>query len=329
MAKFDECFNAQANPKLKPRDLEKFWLQQLTRLKVTPHNTIAKKKVSGKILVEHNLTLDFQSIDNYHLHAQFIAPKQLMRKPPLIVIFPDYGKEAVAYKPLMNAGIAQLVVRLRGHEAPLPLIENTADIKLAKEKTAQSYGYFAERIQEPAEHYACKIFLDAFRTIEMARLRKEIDATKIGIWGQGIGAAQALFVNAFMNRGDALYLENPAFLNLEQTLRLSTADYAREINALPKASKKMSDAVAESLRYFDPVYFASKVSGSVALSVNLDDTNSVPHGAFALMHLLTCEKDMYVFTENDPVARANEKKKIVSNALQFFGEIFSLNINSK
>jgi cephalosporin-C deacetylase-like acetyl esterase len=321
MALFDECFSSEADTSLAPKDLDKFWNGQINRLKKVPLDVQAKKKVSRKIFTEQNLMIDFQSIDKYHMQAQFIAPRKLTGKPPLVVIFPDYGKEAVAYKGLMNAGIGQLVVRLRGHEAPKKMQDQeSAGAAKKGDEREESYGYFGERILEPAEYYANKIFLDAYRTIEVARLRREIDSSRIGIIGQGIGAAQALFVAAFMQRGDAVYLENPAFLNLDQTQNISDAEYAREINNAARGGKKARQQIKENLRYFDPVYFANKISANTAFSVNLTNKEAVPHGAFALFHLLQHEKDMFLFTEGDAVALAEEKKKVVSNAVGYFKE---------
>lgn len=322
MALFDECFSAEADISHAPRDLDKFWAAQIARLKKVPLEVQTKKKVSRKIFTEQNLMVEYQSIDKYHMQAQFIAPRRLTGKPPLVVIFPDYSKETIAYKGLMNAGIAQLVVRMRGHEAPRPIAaQELPQTGKKEEKREQSYGYFGERLLEPAEYYANKIYLDAYRTIEVARLRREIDTSRIGIIGQGVGAAQALFVAAYMERGEALYLENPAFLHLDETQNISDADYAREINTAARGGgKKAKQQVKENLRYFDPVYFARRISASTAFSVNLTNKEAVPHGAFALFHLLKHEKDMFLFTEGDPVALAEEKRKTVSNAVRYFRE---------
>jgi len=316
MALFDDCYASEADLSKKPKDLDKFWATQIARLKKIPLDVQTKKRVSRKIFTEQNLVIDFQSIDKYHMHGEFIAPRKLTGKPPLVVIFPDYGKEAVAYKGLMNAGIAQFVVRLRGHEAPKPL----AAASEKKTEREESYGYFGERILEPAEYYANKIFLDSYRALEVARLRREIDTSRIGIIGQGLGGAQALFAAAFMQRGEAIYLENPSFLNLDHTQNIADADYAREINNAARGSKKVKAQIKENLRYFDPIFFADKISASTAFSINLTNKQAVPHGGFALFHLLKHEKDMFLFTEGDAVSLAEEKRKTVSNAVRYFKE---------
>ncbi len=321
MALFDECYSAEADVSVAPKDLDKFWAAQLARLKKVPLEVQTRKKVSRKLFTEQNLAVDFQSVDKYHMSAQFVAPRKLIGKPPLVVIFPDYGKETVAYKGLMNAGIAQLVVRLRGHEAPRPVHsdDKTSGAK-KKDEREESYGYFGERLLEPAEYYANKIYLDAYRALEVARLRREIDTSRIGIIGQGVGAAQALFAAAYMQRGEALFLENPAFLHLDETQNISDADYAREINSAARGGKKAKQQIKENLRYFDPVYFAKKISASTAFSVNLTNKFAVPHGAFALFHLLKNEKDMFLFTEGDAAALAEEKRKTALNAVRYFRE---------
>ncbi|MCX7631724.1 MAG: acetylxylan esterase [Turneriella sp.] len=320
MAIFDECYSSHADLSHRPADLEQFWEKQIAQLKKIPLDVRAQRKTSRKLLTEQNLAIEFQSAGKYHLQARFIAPRKLFGRPPLVVIFPDYGCEPIIFKGLMNAGIAQLVVRMRGHEAPRPVAtEQPGGSKEKKrEERQRSYGYFAEHLLEPEEHYAAKIYLDAYRTLEMARLRREIDSSRIGIIGYGVGAAQALFVAAFMRRGEALYLDNPAFVHLDVTQNLAEADYAREINEAARGNKKLRQQIKTNLRYFDPVYFADRIRTPVAFSVNLTNKLIAPHGAFALFHLLQCEKDMYLFTEGDPVALAEERRKSAANAVRFF-----------
>lgn len=322
MALFDECFSSEADISHTPKDIEKFWNAQIAKLKKIPLDVQIKKKVSAKLLTEQNIAMDYQGADKYHLQAQFVIPRKLVGKPPLVVIFPDYGTENAVYKGLMNAGIAQMVVRMRGHEAPKPKKkqESVSATNVKKEETELSYGYFGERLLEPNDYYSTKIYLDAYRSLEAARLRKEVDTSRIGVIGQGVGAAQALFVAAFMQRGDAFFLDNPAFLNLEHTQNLSEADYAREINHAAKGSKKVKQQIKENLRYFDPVYFADRIRADTAFSVNLTNKKAVPHGTFALFHLLQNEKDMFLFTEGDVVALAEERRKTAQNAVKYFRE---------
>ena len=63
-----------------------------------------------------------------------------------------------------------------------------------------------------------------------------------------------------------------------------------------------------------------KISASTAFSINLTNKEGVPHGGFALFHLLQHEKDMFLFTEGDPVALAEEKRRTVLNAVRYFRE---------
>ena len=318
MASFDECF---ANlPKLtdRPKDWDAYWKKQLTKLKKVPLEVESKRKVSKKLLTENHLMISFQSAGKERLTGQLLAPKKFRKKPPVVIIFPDYHEEAIAVPGLAQAGIAQFVIKLRGHEK---LAEQKAIVEEGEEKE-RSLGFFAENLLEKDNYYLNSLFLDAYRSFEVVRQRREVDSTRIGIWGRGTGAAMAIFASKFMNRTASLFLEHPSFAHLELTQNLSKSKYAQEINQFVKGHRKQSPQIKSNLRYFDSLFFSPHIRAPTAMVVNLKNTQSVPQGSFAVFHHIPGDKEMHLFTTSDEKSLKVETKVIGQTSSDFFTKIF-------
>ncbi len=315
MATFDECFATLPALSEKPRDLDSYWKKQITKLKKVPLDVEAKRKVSKRILTETQMFLSFQSIGRVQLTAQLMAPKKFRKKPPVVIIFPDYHeKDPPIINALTQAGIAQVVLNLRGHDRlNQPVINENGE-----EEEIKSLGYFSENLVDKDEFYLRNLFLDAFRTLEVTRLRREIDASRIGVWGRGVGAAMALFVTKYMQRTGSLLLEHPSFAHLALTQNLSKSRYAQEINQFIKTHRKQSTKVKENLRYFDGLYFSPAVKAPTAMIMNLKNSLAVPQGGFAMFHHIPAEKEMHLFTSDDEKTLREQAKKTVTTSSEFF-----------
>ncbi|MCS6984866.1 MAG: acetylxylan esterase [Leptospiraceae bacterium] len=315
MSLFDECFAAIPDLSQIPGDYELFWQKRLEELRRIPQEVSLERKASKKFLSENSFSLSFQSAGKFRLHGFFWSPRKFMGKPPVVVIFPDYNKSPVAYRGLFQAGLAQFVLYLRGQKE-FELYKGESNEKSPAAK--RSPGYFGENLLAVEKYYMVQLLLDAYRALEVIRLRKEVDTSRIGIWGIGIGAAMALFVSRFMQRTTSLFLENPAFAFLELTQNLSQADYAREINEAAKNLKKYKNLVKQNLAYSDAVVHALNLAIPTTMAIRLFDKENVPHGGFAVFHLLQGDKEMHLFLDEQNETSLATEKKIRQLAIRFF-----------
>lgn len=328
MARFDECYMNMPSMERRPEDYDDFWKARLDELKRIPLETETDKKISRRLLSEINYNVTYQSADKYRLQATFIGPKKLVKKTPVVVIFPDYMSKVEPEKKLTSAGFAQIILRLRGHEQEL--IEEdeapeaaTADsgqaaVKPKTEAVARTYGYFSESLTDPDTFYMTRLLLDAYRTVEMARLRKEVDSSRIYLWGQGTGAAMALFVSQMMKRATALVLDKPAFVSIDEALTISKSGWVREINSFLKKNQRRRKAAHKTLAYNDGLFSAAESSVPMTMIVNLEEKKSIPEAAFPAFHAYPGEKEMFLFTHNDPDKKKEERRQAVEKVIDFF-----------
>ncbi|MDH5720580.1 MAG: acetylxylan esterase [Spirochaetia bacterium] len=312
MSLFDECFNTYNFLTEKPKKWNAFWNKELEKLKSIPFEI---KKIQ-KDTTSTIYTIEYHSAEKQKIKGTLVLPEKV-KKPPVIVFFPDYFSETKIYKSLNNAGFAQFSVRLRGHENFKRLNKEAVEIK-SDEIKEKSYGYFSENLLVLDNYYMKNLYLDAYRTLEILRLQKEINSSRIGIWGTGIGAAMGLFAASFMKRTSALFLESPSFALLSLTQNISKTNYAREINSFIRAKKANKHIIKENLNLLDSMYFADNLEIPVHLSVNLKDKENVPQGGFAVFHRIPSEKDILIFTDLTENTTDDMQKTIIQTAKNFF-----------
>lgn len=338
MELFDECFESYGDLSNRPADFSDFWSRQIAELRKVPLETETKRRISRKILSENNYALSFQSSGKFRIHGHFIAPKKLIGKPPLVIIFQDYLEAQTGYKGLTNAGIAQLTITLRGHAdlelmkkkpAANPETDKNDSIEKSAVSIIKSPGYLQENLLSPEDTYIRNIYLDAYRTMEVARLRREIDSARIGVWGKGVGSAMAIMVASQMKRVQSLFLERPALCNIPLSLKHSTGVWSQEIRDGLKASRKNKTLIKKNMNYFDTLYFAESLSIPITMAVNLAETSNDPRSAFSLFHLLKDQKDMHLFTQDDSATKEKTKRSIAQSGVSFFKEQLLKKVASK
>jgi cephalosporin-C deacetylase len=311
MTLFDECFHTIVDSLSIPHSYDEFWESSIDSLKKIPFNlkvSRKKNKIFNKY-IEYEIL--FEGIDKYPLSGKLFLPVKSNYNPPIIIRFSDYMEEEKFLPELYDNGFGQFILELRGHKEAREIRENS------EEKTKSTYGYFSENLEQINDYYMKKLYLDAYRTLEVIRLIKEVDKNKITIWGKGIGAAMAVFLQNHVDRILSLILQQPAFAYLELTQNISKSTYAEEINQYIKKNKFSKKKIKENLSYFDVIYLADKINIPVMMVINMENTDSAPQGAFAFFHRIPENKDMVLYNKADESSESDDKK-ILSDILQFF-----------
>jgi cephalosporin-C deacetylase len=313
MTNFDEYFQTSADTSTIPHHYDQFWKDSIEYLKEFPLNLkITRKK--GKLFNKYNeFELCFDSVDKYQLRGRLFIPLKANTKPPMIIRFPDYMSEEKFSPELYDHGYAQMILELRGQREAISLMEQS------EEKQKLSYGYFSENMLEPDKYYMRKLYLDAIRSLDVIRLIKEVDKNKVSVWGKGIGAAMAVFLQHNADRISSIVLEEPTFVYLELTQNVSKSAYAEEINEYIKKNRLNKKKIKENLAYFDVIYIASKINIPVLMFINIEKKDVAPQGGFALFHRIPENKDMVIFTDQEDSSIITTSKAI-PDTIKFFNE---------
>ncbi len=315
MSFFDQCYQARANLINKPSDWKNFWYTEIQKVKSIPKSLIIKKKSTIKFKIKNQLTLQYNSVNNYRLSAQLFTSSSLRRKSPIVIIFPDYLEKFVISKNILNLGFLFCLVQIRGHNIPLTTLNQNGQVKERK-----SYGYFAENMESLYDYYMKQLLLDAYKTIEMLAEEPIVDTKRIGVWGRGIGATMALFTSKFSNHISSQLIESPSFCHTE-TLHKSHEHYAVEINTkLKRQSSSYQKKIKNNFKYFDGIFFAENLQVPSTFITNLNNKKKLPEQTFSIFHEIKSEKEIHIFTEDTPKLAEEQNKKIHNIAKNHFDQ---------
>ncbi|EQA38092.1 acetyl xylan esterase [Leptospira inadai serovar Lyme str. 10] len=313
---FDECF--QTYPSLQPpADLDDFWTDAVRELKGFPVKNQTKALLKGTILKETIYDISFQSYGNATLTGSLVIPRK-RGDLPVLAYFHDYAKDRPQIiKGLTEAGVAQLILDLRGHGSQLirPVLKEGEF-----PDPDWTPGYFRKGLEVKESFFLKGMYLDVIRTIEFLRLTDGIDGDRIILAGKGIGAALAAFGAANSGRVKGIILETPNFCHVDDAqLRLGTS-WTKEIAEQLALSKSKKTVLRKNLAYFDTLNFSKKIKIPTLVSVGMEDQVSHPKSVFALFNHLVCDKRMQVYpTEGNEAGVAGDKQNLAN--LEFVREI--------
>ena len=312
MSFFDECYQADLSKEHKPPDWANFWKSEIQQLASVPFFLKKTKKRSSKNVSQVQQIVQFQSSGGYNIHAQYVIPAVSRKKFPLVIIFPDYLESPVVYKSLLDQGFAQLVIRLRGHEVPMQTVDDKGNVK-----KKSSYGYFAENLQDREEYYMKKLYLDAYRTLEIISVIKGFDRDRVALWGRGIGGAMGLFATKFTQWIKCQIIQYPSFCYLPLLFKCKSS-YAEEIKPTVKRLKKVKNEIfSMTLNYFDASFMAEDIVIPTAVLADLKNKGALPETAFSIFHEIKGDKEIHLFNEVYPNGQVDQEKSTLKAVTNF------------
>ena len=201
---------------------------------------------------------------------------------------------------VLDNSVAHYFTILRGH--------NELKFNSDNEETTTP-GYMIENILDIENYYVKSVFLDIYKSIDMLRLNKNLDCSKVGIMGKGFGAAAAIFASTYSKRIGGVVLDTPSFCHLPLSQNLSKSDAAKEINSYIASYRSQKNTVKKNLTYFDVLNFADKINCPVLTTVGFKDIFSPPKCVFSLFNHLLCEKSIEVYPDEGNEAGGKKQFK--------------------
>lgn len=294
---FDRFF-LQLPPFDREKDFNQFWNGSISKLRDIPIEPRFEKDTKKSSVRFEFFDVSFKGFSKSKVTGELYYPTE-QSKSKVVIIIHDYNKNFTYNKTHLMGGYAYFLLKLRGHEllAEKPLEESA------------SPGYIVENILDKGNYYVKGLFLDALRVIDVLRLHKRFDCSRIGIIGKGIGAAMAIFTAAFSDRVKALVLDTPSFCYLPLYQNLSSSDATNEINNFIANHRNRKNQVKKNLTYFDAINFADMITCRILTIVGFKDTASPPECVFALFNHLLTDKTVEVYPDDGNAAGGDEQFK--------------------
>ncbi|OGG46137.1 MAG: hypothetical protein A3F84_06225 [Candidatus Handelsmanbacteria bacterium RIFCSPLOWO2_12_FULL_64_10] len=212
------------------------------------------------------------------------------RRPcPGLILFHDYlGFRGRVVTHLMWAlqGYAVLALDLRGHGDSSDAFHYS---------TGGPKGWMTLGVRDQNEYYLREVCGDALRALRYLASLPEVDASRIGLRGVGLGATTALTVAALDRRVAAVAADAPSLCCFERALSSAGGDPIAEIVGYLNRYPDREARVCETLSYFDPLNAADRIACPVHVSLGLKDGASPAATVFGVYNRIQAEKEMRVY----------------------------------
>jgi cephalosporin-C deacetylase len=216
---------------------------------------------------------------------------------PTIVEYLGYGSgrghpiESLGYA---SAGFAHAVLDTRG-QGSSTRAGDTADPRGAAPAVP---GFLTRGILDREQYYYRRLFVDAYRFVDVVRSHWLVDATRITVTGRSQGGALSL-VAAGLRDDIALAVPHVVFLSaFERALQMTDHNPYGELARWLAVHRGSVDQAFRTLGYFDAVSFARRARCPGRFSVALQDLVSPPSTVYAAYNAYGGPKDMTIWRFN-------------------------------
>lgn len=251
-----------------PDDFDAFWSETLDRADALPLNASFQRiplRCTGTVDV---YDVRYDSLDGVRVAAWYSVPKGDPSVPdgslPGLVLPPGYIQD-----PVLNRDWAQ-----RGYAAITPAPRGK--LRSRRQFDPGYPGLLTHNIVDRNTYGYRGFYVDAVRAIDVLKSRPEVDAKRIGIFGNSQGGALALVVPALRPADIAAAASGVPYLaDFLGAIELTRTYPFHEIADYLRLYPHRRAAVKETLAYFDCVNFAPRVRCPVIVSLGTQD-NIVP-----------------------------------------------------
>lgn len=313
----------------RPQDFEHFWRMAVGEI-FPGHNGIPSWRIdpeAGEISEEYQVSLDLEledclyplkkvkvhkalleASDGTLLRGWYLCPAEAEEdyKVPGLVRFHGYSSNKGKISELLLwalQGYAVLAMDVRGQ------CGDTPDARVYS--SGAFSGWMTLGLDSPMEYYYRQVYLDSIQLIEALARRPEVDARRIGLFGNSQGGALATIAAAILTRFEgevtgitarvtAVNAGIPFLSDVKKAYREHTDGPWAELDwyfRMHDPLHEREDEIFNVLSYFDAMNFAPWVKCPVLVSVGLKDTACPPPTIFALYNHLAGEKEIILYPD--------------------------------
>ena len=279
-----------------PDDFDRFWTETLDEAAGHPL-AVQVRPVATPLTTIEVSDVTFRGSGGTEVRAWLRVPRNASGPLPTVVQYVGYGGgrgSAVENLLLASSGFAHLQMDTRGQGSGWSR-GDTADEGPAG---PQIPGVMTRGIRDPRTYYYRRLFTDAVRAVDAARVLDVVDPARIAIQGGSQGAGIALAVAGLRTDVAAVAAFVPFLCDFPRATRITDAYPYREIADYLRIHRDEVAPVHRTLSYFDGINFASRATAPAVFTTALMDATCPPSTVFAAYNRYAGEKDITVWEYN-------------------------------
>ena len=216
--------------------------------------------------------------------AWYCLPRNRRGKLPAIIFLPGYQSDPPIPKDWARRGYAAICVaprgKLRSNRQFNPGYPGLLTYGMV-DRNAYSYRGF---------------YVDAWRGVDYLLGRDEVDSSRIGVTGSSQGGGLTITTSAMRPEVRIAAAGAPYLCGFVDAIELTHTYPYQEINDYLRLHPDSRQQVVETLRYFDGVNFADRISCPTIVNIGLQDNVCPPETGYVLFGEITSnDKKLYPY----------------------------------
>lgn len=286
---------AGRNPR--PADFDAYWAEALRELDATPARPQLVPRADGASRSAECFDLWFDGVCGTRVHAKYLRPKGAKSLPALLLFHGYSGNSGDWFEKLawVHEGFCVAALDCRGQggqsEDNFPVSGTTLRGHIIRGLSAADPRQLAYR----------RMFLDTVQLARVVMSFPEVDAARVGCFGESQGGALTLACAGLEPR---IRCAAPVFPFLCDYQRVWEMDLARDAYEELKYYFRLFDPQHQRatetftrLGYIDCQHLAPRIRARVLLFTGLMDTVCPPSSQFAAYNKITTEKDVRIYPD--------------------------------
>jgi cephalosporin-C deacetylase len=263
-----------------PADFDAFWAATLDE--AASHDLEARfEPVETGLLAIRTLDVTFRGYGGQPVKGWLQLPVAGGPLPCVVEYLGYGGGRGLPHEWLVwaSAGYAHLVVDVRGQGSGWR-VGATADVADGP-VGPHAPGFVTQGIEDPHRYYYRRVFTDAVRAVDAARVHPDVDASRIAVTGGSQGGGITLAVAGLVPGLSAVAPDVPFLCAFRRAAEITDRPPYSEIVRYCKVNRHRAESAFATLSYFDGVNMAARATAPALFSVALMDQTCPPSTVYA------------------------------------------------
>ena len=278
-----------------PADFDTFWQKNIEEARKTPVS-VSSKRVAAYSTDDFDCYLLKLRTDNRHSIYGYLTKPKASGKYPVVLCPPGAGIKTIK-EPMRNTyyaknGFIRLEMEIHGLN-PEMTEEQFKEISTA---FSGENGYVENGLDNRDNYYMKHVYTACVRVIDYLTSLPEWDGRNVFVQGGSQGGALSIVTAALDKRVTACVANHPALSDM--------AGYAEKGRTggwphLNRENQMLTPQKIETLRYYDVVNFARRLTCPVYLTWGYNDNTCPPTTSYIVWNLITAPKESLVTPINE------------------------------
>jgi len=268
----------------KPTDFDDYWNDVLIQASAVPMEAevnLDELRSSEDVDVYE---VFFNSVDHVRIAGWYCVPKNIKNKVPAMLEVPGYQMEPPIPKNWARKGYAAFSVAPRGK------------LRSNNQFNPGYPGLLTHNIVDRNTYSYRGFYVDTWRAVDFLLRRPEVDARRIGVYGNSQGGGLTITTAAMRQEIAAAAAGAPYLCGFIDAIDLTSTYPYQEINDYLRINSEAKPKVEENLAYFDGINFADKINCPIVVNIGLQDNVCPPETGYALYNRIeSSDRKLYPY----------------------------------